>query len=390
MASGAVRKRTRTRRNGEVTVTWFVDYYDQNRKRHYKTFRSKGAATAWAADVKIEVRAGIHTPDADSITVKEAAELWLRSCELDELERGTLRVYGQYVRLFITNLIGAKKLSRLTTPDVVAYTKILLARTSRQRARKVLATLKLILAEMQRSGLVAQNVASSVNIKLSDRDARPLQIGVDVPSKAEIGAMLHQASGRARARFVIAALTGVRSSEVRALLWEDIDFDARMLRVRRRADWWGTIGRVKSKNGYRDVPMTPTLVKTLKEWRLACPPRAPGGLDLVFPGRDGKVASHTTVQSDFDAVQRLAGVVTADADGVEQPKYGLHALRHFFASWGIEQGFAPKRLQEILGHGSITMTFDRYGHWLGDVADDHARLAKGEVALFGPQPRTLS
>ena len=32
------------------------------------------------------------------------------------------------------------------------------------------------------------------------------------------------------------------------------------------------------------------------------------------------------------------------------------------------------------------MTYDRYGHWLGNVADDHARLAKAEAALFGPRP----
>lgn len=45
-----------------------------------------------------------------------------------------------------------------------------------------------------------------------------------------------------------------------------------------------------------------------------------------------------------------------------RPKYGLHALRHFCASWLIEQGFTPKRLQTILGHSSIQMTFDVYGH----------------------------
>ena len=92
--------------------------------------------------------------------------------------------------------------------------------------------------------------------------------------------------------------------------------------------------------------MTPMLVNTLKEWRVACPSRVPDGLDLVFPGRDGKVASHTTVQADFDEVQRLAGIVVVDAGGIAQPKYGLHSLRHFFASWGIEQGFPPKRLQD--------------------------------------------
>lgn len=394
MASGAVRKRTRTRRNGEATSYWFVDYYDQHGKRHSKTFPTSAAAEDWVADVRIEVRTGIHTPDAGSITVKAAAEMWLRNCELiDESSRGTVRVYGQYVRLYIDELIGAKKLSRLTTPDVVAFTQALLPRTSRQRARKVLLTLKLILAFMQTSGYVAQNVAAPARIKLSRRDKTKLRVGVDVPSKAEVAAMLHHATGRVRARLVLAALGGLRSSEIRALFREDVDITDRICHVCRAADWWGTIGPVKSENGFRDIPMSPMLVNTLREWLGACPPSAPGAanrLDLVFPGRDGKVTAHSTLQTDFDKVQRQAGIVIADAEGVLRPKYSLHALRHFYASWGIEQGFPPKRLQELLGHGSFQMTYDRYGHWLGDIEDDHARLVKGEASLFGLPPERLS
>jgi integrase len=77
-----------------------------------------------------------------------------------------------------------------------------------------------------------------------------------------------------------------------------------------------------------------------------------------------------------------------------RPKYGLHALRHFFASWAIEQGFSPKRLQALLGHSSIQMTFDRYGHLFPSLEDDHAKFAAGELALVAgealprnPQPR---
>jgi len=54
----------------------------------------------------------------------------------------------------------------------------------------------------------------------------------------------------------------------------------------------------------------------------------------------------------FRRAQFEAGVV--DASG--EPKYHFHALRHFFASAGIAAGFAPKRLQVMLGHTSITMT----------------------------------
>jgi integrase len=58
-------------------------------------------------------------------------------------------------------------------------------------------------------------------------------------------------------------------------------------------------------------------------------------------------------------------------------------LRHFFASWAIEQGFSPKRLQAMLGHSSIQMTFDVYGHLFPNLEDDHAKLAAGELALVG-------
>jgi integrase len=59
------------------------------------------------------------------------------------------------------------------------------------------------------------------------------------------------------------------------------------------------------------------------------------------------------------------------------------ALRHFCASWLIEQGFSPKRVQALLGHSSIQMTFDVYGHLFPSLEDDHAKFAAGELALVG-------
>ena len=83
-------------------------------------------------------------------------------------------------------------------------------------------------------------------------------------------------------------------------------------------------------------------------------------------------------------IQHHAGVV--DAKG--RAKYGPHALRHFFASWCIEQGFSPKRLQALMGHGSITMTYDTHGHLFPNLEDDHQRFAAGELAVLGPGGRT--
>jgi integrase len=64
-------------------------------------------------------------------------------------------------------------------------------------------------------------------------------------------------------------------------------------------------------------------------------------------------------------------------------KYGPHSLPRFFASWCIQQGFSPKRLQTPMGHSSITMTMDTYGHWLPTDEDDHAKFAADEMQIRG-------
>jgi integrase len=119
------------------------------------------------------------------------------------------------------------------------------------------------------------------------------------------------------------------------------------------------------------------VVNVLKEWKLACPK---GEAGLVFPNGNGHVENHANIANRcFYPLQIEAGMV--DADG--KPKYGLHALRHFFASWAIERGFSPKKVQALLGHSSIQMTYDRYGHLFPSLEDDHEKFAAGELAVVG-------
>jgi integrase len=67
----------------------------------------------------------------------------------------------------------------------------------------------------------------------------------------------------------------------------------------------------------------------------------------------------------------------------QRPRYGLHALRHFYASWLIDQGFAPKRVQALMGHSNIAMTLDTYGHLFPVSDDERSKLAVGAAALVG-------
>ena len=197
-----------------------------------------------------------------------------------------------------------------------------------------------------------------------------------MPSKEEISLLLDRARGRWRPVFVTAVCTGMRVSELRGLSWDAVDVERKVIHVRQRADAWGAIGDPKSAAGDRTIPMTPGVLNVLREWRLACPK---GELGLVFPNGNGRIESHANIASrGFAPLQRALGLV--DAQG--RPRYGLHSLRHFFASWAIEQGFTPKRLQALLGHTSIQMTFDIYGHLFADMEDSHAKFAAGEAAIL--------
>ena len=124
----------------------------------------KRDADAYHAQVRTEVRAGIHTAASTSTTVSDAAEDWLTAVKLNDRERSTLAQYRQHVDLHISPLIGPAKLSQLTTPGVNAFRDDLLTQLSRPLAKKVLTSLKSLLSDAQRRGNVAQNVALAVTI----------------------------------------------------------------------------------------------------------------------------------------------------------------------------------------------------------------------------------
>jgi integrase len=177
--------------------------------------------------------------------------------------------------------------------------------------------------------------------------------------------------------------TGLRSSELRGLRWADIDLKRGLLHVRQRADRYGAIGSPKSEAGERTIPLGPFVLNVLREWRLICPATA---LGLVFPTRSGRIIRHENiVRYALGPTQVAAGVVNASGEC----KYpGLHALRHFYASWLINRkvdgGLALplKVVSERLGHASIVITTDTYGHLFPD-GDDGDELAAAERALIG-------
>jgi integrase len=342
---------------GEDKTAWVVDHVDQNGKRRLKTFDLKKDAEAWAVTARHQIATGTFATDSRK-TVGEVFEEWIANSE--GLERSTIEQRKRHLKLHIAP-IARMKLADLTTPRVNAFLDQL--RDSGRSAvmrRKILTSLSTALSFAKGRGLVAQNVCAGVRVRADQRGKGR----VVIPTKAELRLLIDRAPDRWRPLIVTAIFTGLRVSELRGLRWSDVDLDAGIIHVTQRADQYGAIGSPKSRAGTRDIPLVPLAVNTLRQ----CPRSG----ELVFTNRDGN-------QLFYSNFHKFAWKPLLKACGLD---FEFHSLRHAAASLFIELGWQPKRIQAVMGHSSITMTFDRYGHLFpaGDISADMKRLEAAVVA----------
>jgi integrase len=381
-----------------------VGYSDSSGKWRTKTFHRKKDADAFFETTKREVRLGIHVTDQDTVTVRVACEKWLTTCELDGLASATRKQYAGHVHNHVipaklggrkSVILGDVLLTRLSRPLITDFRDHLLKTNSHATARKIWVSFKAMLSDAETRGLIGHNPAAPIFIKEDERGHMQDMALRQFPQPAEIRGIIETATGRMKSLLTVAAFVGLRSLELRGLYWEDCDFVKHRINVRRRADETNKIGPLKSKAAHRSIPMTPEVEKVLREWRGTCP-RQDGKLVLVFPNGLGKVQAHNhLIEWGYHPVQVQAGIVTPrlgsdgkpelgkDGQSIMIAKYGLHDLRHFFASWLInELRCNPNKVKTLVGHASIKLTYDIYGHLFDDDDGDNLAFAAGSERVM--------
>lgn len=184
-----------------------------------------------------------------------------------------------------------------------------------------------------------------------------------------------------QALYRVALTTGMRPGELRALRWDDVDFDAGRIAIRRTitrdADDRIIVGSTTKTGRERIVTLSPAAAESLKRWRtdqrlVRMAARRWDRAGYVFTGNDGGPAGQTTWQRRHAALIAQTGV----------PRITAHGLRHTFATLALERGTHIKIVQEILGHQSVETTLNRYAHPSSDLRDAAANAL--DAALFGP------
>ena len=206
----------------------------------------------------------------------------------------------------------------------------------------------------------------------------------------EVGRMIeHAQPGLYRSLLMMAALTGMRSGELLAVQWGDIEFDPEpRVHVRRTLSWARATGEEgspkprffppKTTSGARTIRLVPELVAALKRWKLQCPVSE---LGLVFPTPDGTPIRRS------NALRYGLWPALARA---ELRRVTMHSLRHSFASALIMQGAPITEVQHLLGHASPTVTLKVYSHWFRDLCTDSLTGLSTAVFRAPADKRTAS
>lgn len=153
---------------------------------------------------------------------------------------------------------------------------------------------------------------------------------------------------------ILSLFMGLRIGELCGLKWEDVDFQNKILHIRR------TVQRISSINGNRKTKIVISSPKSATSFRnIVIPDALMKYFEMFRSEANNYILSGTDKPVEPRTMQYRYKKILRTAD-VEDHNY--HKLRHTFATISAEKGFNVKALSAVLGHSNITLTLNRYVH----------------------------
>lgn len=351
---------------------WRARYRGPDNRERSRHFDRKTDAERWARTEVARLDRGEWTsPELGRLTVGEYSREWLESKV--RIRPSTRLMYDVVLRNQVLPTWAGVRLAAVRHEDVAAWVAQLHGNgLSAARTRHAWVVLSQILEFGVRSHRIPNNQAKGVELPAlpskSERDKTRFL------NEREVW-LLAEAAGEFSLSVLVLAWCGLRFGELAALRCSSLDVGARELRVSATlSESNGKLveGPPKTETSNRTVPVPAWLCD---EFATGANGRAPDDYLLTSP-QGGPLRSGNWRYRVFDPAVRKTGLATQQRGDMLRP----HDLRHTCASLHIKHGTPPKVLSTMLGHASVAITLDRYGHlYPGDVHMYVDRL--GEVAL---------
>jgi integrase len=366
-------------------------YSQRDGKKIRKTFPTKAAAVAWRTDASTAVRRKILRAPTPT-TLKQAADAWLagareglirtRSGEL--YKPGAIRAYERALRKRLLPELGHLRVSEIARSDLQDIVDHLLAEgVSASTIAGTMLPMRAIYRRALSRGEVSVNPTTGLEIPAArggrDRIAPPEEC------TELLAALSHD-----RALWATAMFAGLRRGELMALRVEDVDLGAGVIHVRR--GWDVVAGEIATKSGRdRRVPIAGVLRDHLDEHLLGLgwSEGLVFGVSAVSPFTITPTARRAQKAWEAENTRRVKAAEKAqDPEDVQLlAAITLHECRHTFASLMIAAGVNAKALSTYMGHSTISITLDRYGHLMPGNEAEAAGLLDAYLARADTKAR---
>jgi integrase len=366
-----------------------------NGKQRWRTFTKKREAEDYLDHHSTDIRDGTYR-EIKKASFSEYAAMWRQTHLIPESFKPS--TYNSYCCILDRHLIpelGPYGMTAITAQEINALIAKLLkgdptaekpkAPVSKKTVRNVLNLLSEILSKARTEGYLKVSPMADVEKPKIEKEKKGRALRPD-----EIQSILRQCGDDFRLMFLTALLTGIRRGELFGLWWEDVDWNSNVIQVRRALYWldgknhekapgatpW-TYVTPKSEKSVREIDLSPALRKELLELYMRSPKTG-----LVFRTSNGTPLRPANItRRSFGTLLRK---VEAERAKEKLPAIGpvrWHDLRHTFGSMKLEQGENIYYVQRQMGHSSIQVTIDIYGHLLETRKPEAA--AKTDALLFG-------
>jgi len=346
----------------------------QRKRKWVGGFAKKKEADAALIEHVYRGNAGTYVSPSKR-TVANFMEEWLQTLK-PTVRPSTWECYRMNSQTRIAPLLGAIELRRLGAVDLNRAYAVLLESgradgkggLSPRSVRLVHVTIHRALRDAVRWGLLARNVGD-----LAD-PPKHIKTEMNTWTAEEVHRFLdHVRADRLYPCFLLLLTTGLRRGELAGLRWEDVDFDARRISIRRSRVVVGygnvVVSDPKTSRGRRVLPLDVVVVEALRahrarqlQERLALGAGYEGDGQTLFTHEDGTSMHPDQISYAFEKAASAGGL----------PRIRLHDLRHTYATLALQAGVPLWAVSDILGHASIAITSDVYRHSIPAMLEEAA------------------
>jgi integrase len=347
------------RKDGRFQAAVYVLQPDGTRARKFAYGKTWAECDTKRRALLDKVASGTPVPTR-SAKLSEWLTYWLESVVRPRRKLSTYDKYEAHVRLYLSPMLGTKRLESLSVADVRRFLLQLEKKTTAATAKESHRVLRTALSAACREELIVRNVAKLVEPpRAAVRDLSPWSLD------ETLNFLAAARRDPLYAAFVLAIAMGLRRGEIVGLRWNDIDLENRVLLVRQQVQRRRGVLYNDETKGRRSraIPLPAMCLAPLRWHRIRqkATYEATGtewtATGYVFATRTGRPVEPRNVHRSFVRVSETAGLRLIR----------LHDARHGCATLLTAAGVAPRVVMEILGHSQISLTMDVYTHVVQDT-----------------------